>query len=121
MAKLTLQNLGTVVREKRGSRGLRAVAAEIGTSAPTLSRIESGKMPDLNTFGLLCRWLEIDPSALLGVTPQPADTATKDVVSAHLKAQQTIDPDTASALANAILLAQRMLHDAPDRVGEADG
>ena len=47
VAKATLQNLGTIVREKRGDRALRAVAVDIGTSAPTLSRIESGKMPDL--------------------------------------------------------------------------
>ena len=34
MAKVTLQNLGTMVRDKRGSRGLRAVAAEIGHQCP---------------------------------------------------------------------------------------
>ena len=34
VAKATLQNLGTIVREKRGDRALRAVAADIGTSAP---------------------------------------------------------------------------------------
>ena len=33
MAKVTLQDLGTIAREKRGSRGLRAAAADIGTSA----------------------------------------------------------------------------------------
>ena len=69
MVKATLQNLGTIVREKRGSRGLRMVASEIGTSAPTLSRIESGKMPDLQTFGKLCRWLGLDPATLLDITP----------------------------------------------------
>ena len=121
MVKVTLQNLGTVVREKRGSRGLRAVASEIGTSAPTLSRIESGKMPDLQTFGKLCRWLELDPAALLDVNAQPATTAPSNMAIAHLKASREIDPNTARALANAILKAQLMLHDAPGRVGEANG
>ncbi len=121
MVKVTLQNLGTVVREKRGSRGLRAVAGEIGTSAPTLSRIESGKMPDLQTFGKLCRWLELDPAMLLDVTAQPAATAPNDMDIAHLKASREIDPNTARALANAILKAQLMLHDAPGRVGEVNG
>ena len=121
MVKVTLQNLGTVVREKRGSRGLRAVAGEIGTSAPTLSRIESGKMPDLQTFGKLCRWLELDPAMLLDVTAQPAATAPNDMAIAHLKASREIDPNTARALANAILKAQLMLHDAPGRVGEVNG
>lgn len=121
MVKVTLQNLGTVVREKRGSRGLRSVASEIGTSAPTLSRIESGKMPDLQTFGKLCRWLELDPATLLDVNAQPAATAPSNIAIAHLKASREIDPATARALANAILKAQLMLHDAPGRVGEANG
>lgn len=118
MAKVTLQNLGTIVREKRGARGLRAVAAEIGTSAPTLSRIESGKMPDLQTFGKLCRWLEVDPAALLGVSPQPLEEIQSDLAIAHLKADQTIAPETARALANAIIRAQSMLADLPE---ESDG
>ena len=45
MAKITLQNLGTIVRRKRGNQGLRATAAEIGTSAPTRSRIETERCP----------------------------------------------------------------------------
>ncbi len=121
MVKVTLQNLGTIVREKRGSRGLRTVASEIGTSAPTLSRIESGKMPDLQTFGKLCRWLGLDPATLLDIKPQPAETAPTHVVAAHLKAHREIDPNTAGALANAILRAQLMLHDAPEKVGKVDG
>ena len=121
MVKVTLQNLGTIVREKRGSRGLRTVASEIGTSAPTLSRIESGRMPDLQTFGKLCRWLEVDPATLLDVTQQSTETAPTNIAVAHLKAHREIDPKTASALANAILKAQLMLHDAPGKVGEVDG
>lgn len=118
LAKVTLQNLGTIVREKRGSRGLRTVASEIGTSAPTLSRVESGKMPDLQTFGKLCRWLELDPATLLDVKPQADETGSAQIAAAHLKAHRQIDPNTASALANAILRAQLILHDAP---GGVDG
>lgn len=47
------------VRDRRGERGLREIAAEIGTSASTLSRIEKGKLPDVNTFLMLCEWLEL--------------------------------------------------------------
>ena len=78
-------------------------------------------MPDLNTFGLLCRWLELDPADLLGVTLRTDHSTITDVASAHLKANREIDPATAVALANAIVLAQRMLHDAPGKVGETDG
>lgn len=116
MARITLQNLGTIVREKRGSRGLRTVATEIGTSAPTLSRIESGKMPDLQTFGKLCRWLELDPATLLEVKPQTEEAGSTRIAAAHLKAHREISPATAGALAHAILRAQLILHDAPGKV-----
>ena len=114
MVKVTLQNLGTIVREKRGHRGLRVVAAEVGTSAPTLSRIESGKMPNLQTFGKLCRWLEVNPASLLGVSPRLPEAAHSGMAAAHLKARREIDPATARALAHAIIKAQKMLTDAPE-------
>ena len=113
MAKTTLQNLGTIVRRRRGELGLRAAAAEIGTSAPTLSRIESGKMPDLQTFGKLCRWLEVDPGTLFGMGVRPAEEPEPHTAVAHLKAKREIEPSTARALANAIVRAQQMLADAP--------
>ena len=109
MSRVTLQKLGTFVREKRGSSGLRQAAADIGTSAPTLSRVESGKMPDLQTFGKLCRWLEVDPATLLDMEPREAITALPEQTTAHLRADQAIDPETASSLARAILKTQEML------------
>lgn len=118
MAKVTLLNLGTIVREKRGSLGLRAVAADTGISAPTLSRIEAGKMPDLQTFGKLCRWLEVDPASLLGISRQRQESEQSKIATAHLKANREIARETASALANAIIHAQRMLSDVPE---ESDG
>lgn len=119
MAKVTLQNLGAIVRERRGTRGLREVSVEVGTSAPTLSRIESGKMPDLQTFGKLCRWLGADPASLLGVSPGPSELTAPRIAAAHLKAQKEIDPATASALAHAIIRAQQILADQPE--GESKG
>ena len=116
MPKVTLQNLGTIVREKRGSRGLREVAREIGTSPATLSRVEGGKMPDITTFGKLCGWLELDPGQILGVKssgPALAQDLPGTAV-AHLRAQREIAPDTARALANVIMKAQRMLADSPE-------
>ena len=118
MPRNTLQNLGTIVRKKRGSLGLRDAAAEIGTSAPTLSRIESGKMPDLQTFGKLCRWLEIDPATLLGVEPQRPSSSQTNIAVAHLKAGREIDASTARALARAIVNAQLMLG---ENSGDLDG
>ena len=119
MSRTTLQNLGSIVRERRGGSGLREAAREIGTSPATLSRIEAGKLPDLTTFGKLCRWLEIDPSELLGVQKaKEASGSRPAVAAAHLRANREISPDTARALANVIIHAQRMLADIPE---DADG
>ena len=97
MRKATLENLGTIVREKRGGKGLREAAAEIGASAPTLSRIESGKMPDLQTFIKLCRWLEIDPATIMGISPRPRDADESLSAAAHLRAKREVAPETAGA------------------------
>ena len=117
MAKVTLQNLGTIIRDKRGERGLREVAREINTSPATLSRIEGGKMPDLTTFGKLCQWLKMDPADFLGIAPSDRDSGESraGTAVAHLRAQREIDPGTAKALANVIIRAQQMLTDLPER------
>jgi transcriptional regulator with XRE-family HTH domain len=57
--------LGQRIAAKRGSRSLRQVAAESGVSFSTLSRIETGKDPDLTTLKALCRWLRITPNEAL--------------------------------------------------------
>ena len=111
---VTLQNLGTLVRKERGNRSLREVAAEVGTSAPTLSRIEAGKTPDLETFGKLCRWLRLDPSSFLGVAPLEHDSEQPSFAVAHLKAQREVDQATAQSLARLIMNAQMMLADPPE-------
>ena len=116
MARLTLQNLGTAVRRKRGYRGLRETAREIETSAPTLSRVESGKMPDLQTFGKLCRWLEIDPGIILNVTRRNLKETPDMMAAAHLKAKKEVSPETARALANVIIMTHRRLADIPGKV-----
>jgi transcriptional regulator with XRE-family HTH domain len=61
MPRLSLSNLGAMVKKRRGASKLRETAKEIGISAPTLLRVESGRLPDLDTFGKICRWLQIDP------------------------------------------------------------
>ena len=43
MARLTLEQLGLLIKQKRGNKGLRKVAAEMNVSAATLSRVEAGK------------------------------------------------------------------------------
>ncbi len=113
MPKLALTALGVLVRKKRGNRKLREVAKEIGITAPTLMRIEAGRVPDVVTFGKVCVWLRVDPSDFLGTPPVVAGSGEELPeppmrVSAHFKADKLPLAETASALARMLLyLAQR--------------
>ncbi|MCC6712190.1 MAG: helix-turn-helix transcriptional regulator, partial [Candidatus Dadabacteria bacterium] len=67
MSNIGLQILSRKLLRKRGDRGIREVAKEIGISPSTLSRIERGHLPDIETFGKVCKWLNLDPSRILGI------------------------------------------------------
>ena len=105
MAKRTLAQLGKLVRDQRGGNRLRETAQAIGISAPTLMRIENGRVPDVETFGKVCKWLNIQPGDFLGFEPQTAalkrdsSSAPPLQISAHFRADKHPLPDTANALA----------------------
>jgi transcriptional regulator with XRE-family HTH domain len=108
MSKMNIQIIGTKLREQRGSKGVREVAEEVGISAATLSRVERGHLPDIETFGKVCRWLHLDPNEVLGVRAQSVqDERTKAMV--HFRKDRTLRPETAQALGHLILAAQRAL------------
>lgn len=107
MAAVTLQTLGRILADRRGERGIRAVAKEIGISHATLSRVERGYMPDLETFSKICKWLEVDPGEMLGCKTSQKPAVPN--VSVHFRKDQALAPKTAQALANMILAAQRAM------------
>lgn len=107
MSAITLQTLGRMLAEQRGTRGVRDVAKEIGISHSTLSRVERGFLPDLVTFGKICKWLNVDPGEILGVKPT-TENQTPEVFG-HFKKDQTLSASTAQALAQMILAAQQAL------------
>ncbi|RZL60263.1 MAG: XRE family transcriptional regulator [Pedobacter sp.] len=98
--------LAEVLRSKRGKLGLRAVAAEIGNvSAPTLSRIEQGKVPDVETFIKICGWLQV-PTDFFILNDSPHEPiSSKDHVVAHLRADRELGKDTIEMLVKMIDLA----------------
>ena len=102
----SLDQLGELVAERRGSLGLRAAAAEIGISPATLSRVEQGHLPDLGNFTKICRWLDVDPSTILGLDDIGRD---RPVAAVHFRKAQTMKLETAKALADMILAAQRAM------------
>ncbi|GAA6618423.1 helix-turn-helix domain-containing protein [Scytonema sp. NUACC26] len=100
---LDMNQLATMVRTKRGIRGLRETAKEIGNISPsTLSRVENSKMPDMETFLLLCDWLEVPPAELIKSTEEagnPSVLKTPDAIAIQLRADKNLDPAIANALA----------------------
>jgi DNA-binding Xre family transcriptional regulator len=119
-SQVAVDKLAALIKAKRGRKGLRETAVQIGEiSASTLSRIEKGKMPDLDTFLRLCDWLDIQPNELISgkakhdstsgekVIPMPDDMSTPEIVEAHLRADKELDPETAEALANMVRSAYK--------------
>lgn len=102
MPKRPLESLGATVRHRRGKRKLRETAAEIEIGTATLMRVESGRIPDLATFGKLCNWLRIDPAEFLGYEKGTGQSSLP-VITAHFKADQTPQPETVRALAEMVL------------------
>ena len=105
MLKTKLRNLGRQITAKRGKRGVRGVAQEIGISAATLSRVERGYLPDLETFRKICAWMEVDPGSVLGVNPPKRPGPPRFAL--HFRKDRELEPEVAQALAKAILAAQR--------------
>ena len=100
---INIAGLAEKLRQRRAGSGIREAAREIGVSPATLSRVENGKIPDLDTFGKVCQWLGEDPAIYLGLK--------LDVPRAqlHFKKGAAIEQDSAIALSEMILLAQQAL------------
>lgn len=104
-----------MLRTKRGERGLRGIAEEIGgVSASTLSRIEQGNVPDLETFARICKWLGAPPSEFMSDAKESksaggaiAQESTPDIIETHLRADRVLPLETINALSEMIRVAYR--------------
>lgn len=99
--------LAGMVKSKRAGKGLRAISEEIGGVSPaTLSRIEQGKVPDVDTFVKICQWLDVPTDTFIINNNQPAEPVSNyDRIVAHLRAERELDPQTISSLIKMIDLA----------------
>jgi transcriptional regulator with XRE-family HTH domain len=105
---LDIEKLASLVRTKRRERGLREVSKEIGTVSPsTISRVENGKVPDIDTFLILCDWLDVSPADLLGNDLVREVESTPDRIAFLLQSDSNLDPSIANALALLIKAAYR--------------
>ncbi|MBL1232570.1 MAG: helix-turn-helix transcriptional regulator [Flavobacteriales bacterium] len=102
-SSLDTKKFSEMIKSKRGSTGLRALATEIGISASTLSRVEQGNLPDIDTYLRLCNWLEVS-SDFFTLENKNIDSSKKGVI-AHLRADKSLPANTAEALIQMINLA----------------
>jgi len=102
-SSLDTKKFSEMIKSKRGSIGLRALADKVGISASTLSRIEQGNLPDIDTYLKLCDWLEVSSDFFTKIDSK--DNTGKKGVIAHLRADKTLPPKTAEALIQMITLA----------------
>ena len=104
-----VKKLAGMLKAKRGRLGLRAVADEIsGVSASTLSRVEQGNVPDLDTFFRLCQWLgvsadEFASSHSLGKRGSPLNSV--EFIEAHFRAERVLPDQAIEALSQMVQFA----------------
>ncbi len=112
---MKMEELSALVKAKRGKIGLRETAKQVEVSPSTLSRVEQGKIPDLETLQKLCDWLQVplsrfmnetehdDSNVIAGLNLQGMDTPS--IISAHLRADKALSPESAEALSRMIQVA----------------
>jgi hypothetical protein len=81
-------------------------------------RVESGRVPDLETFGKICKWLQTDPRTFLGIeSTDPLGQTNNDFfsfISAHFRSDETPQPETVNALAKMVLYTLKSQPRSPD-------
>jgi transcriptional regulator with XRE-family HTH domain len=114
--RLNIVKFSALVAKSRGDCGIREFSKRVGVSPATLSRIERGNLPDLETFTKLCAYMKVDPSEILEIkfvepTGHRPRTISKDaqVPGVHFRAKAQMSPGAAKAVAELILAAQTFI------------
>lgn len=111
--EISVNALGEAIQRHREDKKLtvRAAADQLENVSPsTLSRIERGSLPDLDTYIRLCRWLNVDPAHFTTIsssTAQPvkkSELMTEDII-VHLRADKLLNQQTRDALITMIEVA----------------
>lgn len=98
--------LAGMIKDKRGKKGLRDTSVEIGGVSPaTLSRIEQGKVPDVDTFIKICKWLDVSTDTFIINHSTSEAKSNKEHIVAHLRADRELDQSTVAMLLRMIDLA----------------
>lgn len=111
--EINVTALGEAIQRQREAQKLtvRAAAEKMeGVSPSTLSRIERGNLPDLDTYMRICRWLDVDPAHFavqpVGKSePERVSALNKEDIIVHLRADRLLNQQTRDALITMIEVA----------------
>jgi transcriptional regulator with XRE-family HTH domain len=95
--RLAIDELGRMLKERRGALSIRKAAADAGVSFSTWSRVESGSQPDLATFTRLCTWLGVSPSRFFNPISERT-TSPLDQAISHLRTDPRLTPDASEKI-----------------------
>ena len=108
---------GKAIKRRREelNLSLRDVGDLTEVSASTLSRIENGTgRPDADNIARLTQWLDMPVDRLMRHADESVEPviyypheATTDIVSAHLRADKNLTPETAEALSELFRVAYK--------------
>lgn len=113
-AKLDVRTLVAALDSKRRAKGLswRQLANKAGVSQSTLTRMQQGKRPDVDTFASLIRWLGM-PAEVFLRPENPRDKRDTEphplaVLSAQLRSDREMSPRALEAVEELIQAAYKL-------------
>lgn len=106
-ARQNIGQLGAMLKARRRAKrlSLRDLAAEIGVSLNTLSRVERGHVPDLKNFQRIVDWLEVPAETFLEPTTDAA--STPEIIVRHLRSDPRLSGKAVDEIAE---LVESMYH-----------
>ncbi len=113
-ATLDVEALVGVLDAQRQAKGLswRQLASKAGVSQSTLTRMQQGKRPDVDTFASLIRWLGIPAEQFLTAqthkTRKNSEPHPVAVISTYLRAKKEMSPETLHAVDELIQAAFKL-------------
>ena len=107
VSKLNSYLLARMLKSKRGKMGLRDTATAIGgISSATLSRVEQGNLPDVETFIRLCNWLGVSTETFItGEKMTAVEVSEKEKIVFQLRSSRELDTDTINAMIHMVDIA----------------
>ena len=116
LINLNYKEIGLKIKQKRKSLSLTQLelAERVGLTESSISRYESGKIATMptSTVNKICRVLNIEPSELLGLTPENSfEYDLKDVLSSIDDLPLYIKKDLLDLLKQQIKICRRVYND----------